>query len=255
MPRSLRLATLLLVVLAPAARAQYVRGLVLEVPSNRPIPDAQVVLWSDSVTTTNTTRTDSTGHFLIKAPTPGTYVINVRKFGYMGGQTGRLALTLPEEYEITIKTPRVAPVLKTVKVIAESERGREWLQGFDQRRKAGFGTFLDAHDVDARAATEVAEVFRGLPGVDVTPGAYGRYLLTSTRGGRSLQNSACQMDVLIDGSVTDQEVMFQMIRPRDIQAIEVYNGPSEVPTQFKRTYSGSCGMVLIWTRIGAGSRK
>lgn len=255
MPRSVRLAVLLAIVAAPAAHAQYVRGQVLEVPSNRPIPDAQVVLWSDSVTTTATTRTDSTGHFLVKAPMPGTYVINVRKFGYTGGQTGRLQLLLPEEYEITIKTPRVAPVLREVKVTAQSERGREWLQGFDHRRKAGFGTFLDAHQIDERGAVETWDIFRGLPGVDVTPGAYGRYLLTSLRGGRSLQNSACQMDVLIDGFVTDQEVMFQMLRPRDIHAIEVYNGPSEVPTQFKRAYSGSCGMVLIWTRIWSQGKK
>jgi hypothetical protein len=251
----LRLAALLLLVAAPAAGAQYVRGQVLELPSNRPVPDAQVVLWSDSITTTATTRTDSSGHFLVKAPSPGTYVINVRKVGYTGGQTGRLALMLPEEYEITIKTPRIAPVLKEVRVTTTSERGREWLQGFDQRRKAGFGTFLDAPQIDARGAVETWDIFRGLPGVDVTPGAYGRYLLTSLRGGRSLQNSACQMDVLIDGSVTDQEVMFNMLRPRDIQAIEVYNGPAEVPTQFKRTYSGSCGMVLIWTRIGAQAKK
>ena len=120
MLRRLRLAAILIAVVAPAAHAQYVRGQVLEVPSNRPIPDAQVVLWSDSITTTAITRTDSSGHFLVKVPRPGTYVINVRKVGYTGGQTGRLELLLPEEYEITIKTPRVAPVLKEVKEIGRA---------------------------------------------------------------------------------------------------------------------------------------
>jgi hypothetical protein len=36
---------------------------------------------------------------------------------------------------------------------------------------------------------------------------------------------------------------------RDIEAIEVYLGPSDVPGEFAGSNSG-CGVVVIWTRSG-----
>ena len=246
-----RLAALLLpLVIAPLAAAQSVRGRVVEVPGNRPLADAQVVLWSDSTHAVAMTRTDSSGVFLVRAPKPGTYVIHVRKFGYSGGQTDALPLTEPQEYEIVIKTPRVAPVLPNVNVTAKGGRpGDFMMQGFEARRRAGFGTFLTADDIDRKNSPQIAELLRGIAGVDVAPGPNGRYLITSSRGGRSFENSGCQMDLFLDGWPVDEEVLQRTTRPIDLEAIEVYNGPATVPSQFKKNLTGSCGAALFWTRI------
>ena len=68
------------------AGAQSVRGQFVELPSGRPIPDAEVRLWADSATAVASTRTDSTGTFVVTAPSIGKYVIVVRKPGFMGGR-------------------------------------------------------------------------------------------------------------------------------------------------------------------------
>lgn len=236
-------------VLAPAVGAQSVRGRVIEIPGNRAIAEAQVVLYSDSVTAVATTRTDSAGTFVIRAPALGRYTIRVRKPGFMGGATDQLALTQPEEYEIVIRTPRMAPVLAGVKVTGQYTRGFEWLQGFEDRRKAGIGTFITQEDINDKNSPTVGELLRGVSGVGVAPGPNGWYLITSTRGGRSMQNQACLMDIYLDGMPADQEVVQRSTRPVDLEAIEVYNGPATVPAQFKKQLTGSCGVVLMWTRV------
>ena len=119
-------------VIAAVADAQSVRGRVVELPGNKPLADAQVVLWSDSTTVVATTRTDSVGIFLVHAPKPGLYFINVRKLGYQGGATGELSLTEPQEYEIVIKTPKIAPVLSGVNITAKGRAGDFMMQGFEQ---------------------------------------------------------------------------------------------------------------------------
>jgi hypothetical protein len=39
------------------------------------------------------------------------------------------------------------------------------------------------------------------------------------------------------------------ISPSEIQAIEVYSVPSQIPPQYNKT-SGGCGVMLVWTRDG-----
>jgi hypothetical protein len=39
------------------------------------------------------------------------------------------------------------------------------------------------------------------------------------------------------------------ISPQNIEGIEVYRSAAQIPAQFNRT-SSSCGVVLVWTRIG-----
>ncbi len=229
--------------------AQSVRGKVVEITGNRPVPEATVILFSDSITAVATTKTDSGGNFLVRAPKVGTFSIRVRKVGFMGGETGNMELALPEEYQITIRTPRVTPVLTGVRVRGTNTRGYEWLQGFEERRKAGIGTFLTQVQINDRNSPSVGELLRGIAGVGVEPGPNGWYLITSQRGGRSLENSVCLMDMYLDGIPTDQEAIHRSTRPVDLEAIEIYNGPATVPSQFKKQLTGSCGVVLMWTRV------
>ncbi|MEX1183198.1 MAG: hypothetical protein WEF86_08165 [Gemmatimonadota bacterium] len=39
-----------------------------------------------------------------------------------------------------------------------------------------------------------------------------------------------------------------LVRPLDLEAIEVYRGPSEMPAEFAR---GTCGAIVLWTRNGS----
>jgi hypothetical protein len=49
--------------------------------------------------------------------------------------------------------------------------------------------------------------------------------------------------------------MFGPLVPvRDIQAIEVYTGASDVPGEFAGTNAG-CGVIVIWTTNGRASKR
>lgn len=236
--------------LAPAAVAQGVKGKVLETPGNRPVPEATVLLFSDSITVAAQVKTDLEGNYYLKAPKQGTYSIRVRKVGYTGGETGTFAIATNDDYELTIRTPRVTPVLTGVRVQGQATpRGYEWLQGFEERRKQGIGEFYTQEWINDKNSPSVGELLRGVPGVGVEPGPNGWYLITSQRGGRSLQNAACLMDMFLDGIPMDQEAIHRTTRPVDLEAIEVYHGPATVPSQFKKQLTGSCGVVLFWTRV------
>ncbi|MBI3792619.1 MAG: carboxypeptidase regulatory-like domain-containing protein [Gemmatimonadetes bacterium] len=233
-----------------ALAAQGVHGKVLEIPGNRPVPEATVLLFSDSITVAAQTKTDAEGNYSLKAPRLGTYSIRVRKVGYTGGETGTFNIAVADSYELNIKTPRVTPVLAGVKINEKAvPRGYEWLQGFEERRKQGIGTFITQQEINDKNSPSVGELLRGVPGVGVEPGPNGWYLLTSQRGGRSIENSACLMDVYLDGIPMDQEAIHRTTRPVDLEAIEVYHGPATVPSQFKKQMTGSCGAILLWTRV------
>ena len=42
----------------------------------------------------------------------------------------------------------------------------------------------------------------------------------------------------------------QVVDPEGVEAMEIYNGASPIPTEFNRTGSG-CGVIAFWTRFGA----
>ena len=59
--------------------------------------------------------------------------------------------------------------------------------------------------------------------------------------------NGCQPEYVVDGRVDN---MFGGVTPvRDIVALEIYTGPSDVPGEFAGTNAG-CGVVVIWTRSG-----
>ena len=67
---------------------------------------------------------------------------------------------------------------------------------------------------------------------------------------------ACYLDVYLDGAAVYSSsargtALFNLnsIEANEIEAIEVYTGVAQIPTQYYKT-SGGCGVMLIWTRDG-----
>ena len=42
------------------------------------------------------------------------------------------------------------------------------------------------------------------------------------------------------------------IMARELEAVEVYRGPSETPVEYQGTGSG-CGVMMLWTRVSGSS--
>jgi hypothetical protein len=44
---------------------------------------------------------------------------------------------------------------------------------------------------------------------------------------------------------------FDVIHPNNVEAIEVYRSPAEVPPQYGGA-EAACGVILLWRRVGPG---
>ena len=190
---------------------------------------------------------DAAGRFSILQVPAGEFLIWVRKLGYRPvsnlvhveqGDTLRLAFTL----EPTITD--LAPVVVTEKFL--SPKMRE----FDERRRAGFGHFLDQAQIEKLNFVHLEAVLRTFPSVQLAPRPEGGYGIMSARFG------ACPMQVYIDGIPRGNSTN-GLPSPKDVGAIEVYAGPATAPMSFPKGPGGvpdagdaRCGIILIWTRDG-----
>lgn len=114
-------------------------------------------------------------------------------------------------------------------------------RGFYRRRADGQGWFMTRSEL-ARSRT-LSDALRIVPGVNVE-GQGGGAVLLSNRSGRR-----CLLAVFADGLYTTI-LNVDELTLEDVEAVEVYRGPSEVPVEFVAPrFSGTCGALVVWSRI------
>lgn len=134
----------------------------------------------------------------------------------------------------------------------------DWTEGFAQRRERNSGgTFLDQAQIDRRGAYKMTELLESVPGVMLRSVAddFGGYTSEIVmRGSSSVRGETCPISYFVDGhpyAVAPNESIDRIVRPRDVAALEIYPGASQVPPQFKTATSSRCGVIVIWTRSDA----
>src|SRR5262249_18404363 len=129
------------------------------------------------------------------------------------------------------------------------------MQGFEDRRRLGFGWFMTEADIAKRNLVVSADYLRLAPSISLapTPNASGNPELVaiSKREGGSLFGDgagACAMQIVVDGIPMPPRFPLELLpNPKEIAGIEVYDGPATVPAQFNGL-DRRCGMVLVWTK-------
>jgi hypothetical protein len=247
---------------AAPARAQVVKGRLLDSTTKQPILLATVLLLDTAMSPLDRTFTDEKGGFVLSAPRPGDYYIGAERTGYKTKIDG--ILQLGEGGSITVDFFLVPqPVgLDTVPVAVSRERASQHLEavGFLERRRQGSAWTLGPEEIEKRVVNEVAQLFRGAPGVRIVDTGAGSGILF--RGGSVTVQRAtdsqgwCIPRVLIDGSelpafrggdvATAGVVLDGAVNVDDIIAVEVHSGPASLPLIYAGT-STSCTTVLIWT--------
>jgi hypothetical protein len=119
--------------------------------------------------------------------------------------------------------------------------------GFDERRKTGFGRYIDASEVERVRPFETTRMLRALNGVEVVGSGFDQKILM-----RGVMNY-CTPSIVIDGTRLPEFTgadLNMMVPPEDIAGIEVYTSAGTVPAQFKglSTESMRCGAVVVWTK-------
>jgi hypothetical protein len=208
----------------------------------KPLEGAQVYL----VGTAIGARADYRGAFRLSGLPAGTQTVEVRLLSY-APRRYTVDLSPVRESRLAAVMSERATVLGAVEVQGKAHVN---VPGFEDRAKRGFGTFLTREDIDKRQPILLTDLFRSVPGLTV--GFDGtNYIVQSSRS----VGTGCQVQWWVDGSPFDNMAgdMDQMLRPDDIEAVEVYKSASEVPVQFQGR-DASCGTVVVWTKRG-GARK
>ncbi len=204
-----------------------------------------------------TVTSDASGAFSIRAPRDGTYRVHFTRQGYRSISGGPYDLRAIVALEARVVMHRAPEVLDALNVEVEGGAARLLASGFYERKKQGFGHFLDREEILRRSSIDVATALGQIPNVWVGRAhqLFGvdavRHQTLVFKGG----TLDCVPALYVDGSFiraggsqapplrVDDYVMIH-----DVEGVEFYGGPATVPIQF--AHSGGCAVLVIWTRGG-----
>jgi hypothetical protein len=258
-----------LALLASAAHAQDVASLagrVVHKATQAGIPNAEVLLAPHSLRVVS----DSAGHFQFDRVNPGKVSLLVRRLGF-SPESASFEVRPSDQLDLLIQLEQAVQQLDTVNVAAREVpivRGK--LAAYYERKRFAIGRFIDSEILDAEQHRPLGEIITSrTAGSKLIRSKMGStaWLATSRRSGAMFQGSvideydrqrgadprACYPDVYLDGAIVysfgSRASLFDIngIPTGNVAAIEVYVGPSRIPTQYNKT-SSVCGVVLIWTK-------
>lgn len=208
-----------------------ISGIVTDA-SGAPFEGARVVL--DDVPQV---RSGPDGRFMLRGVVIGTRQLELFAIGVR-----------PVVVAVDLKAREIANVAATlVRVttldvvrVTGSPFQQRFVREFEERRRSGFGSFVDSTILGRRLT--MVSALAGLRGVEVRSGRGGSVsvLLPSTKIRR------CAAGIWIDGWSADADQL-AALDPRDLAAIEVFPRASLVPLRFSGSLTG-CGVVAIWTK-------
>lgn len=193
--------------------------------------------------------TDDRGEVRFAAVRGGPATIRVRRLGFRPTSVDVLVDQHAPATSIVMLTP-IAQRLSPIVVRGASYTGR--MAGFYQRRDLGIGHFISREKIDHDNPSQLTDIFRRLPGVQITSTRLIRNAVRFRGNGGS-----CWPLVWLDGApLPTAEFDLDFLSPQSIEGIEVYSGVSQVPPQFMGSRGlGSCGVIVVWSREGERREK
>ena len=163
MRRRVLLASLLSLVALVPARAQTVRGVIVDDSTKLPVIGAVVTLLDPSGKAVNEgTRSDSGGRFIIHAARPGTFRVRAARIGYQPLTSDAVRLTIGQLAVVRLRMTTLAQQLIPVRIVERRPMTAAELMsttGFDLRQSKGLGTFLGGERLAAMGHDGLKEIF------------------------------------------------------------------------------------------------
>lgn len=229
-------------VVVPAQVITRVTGRVVSHTTHAGIPGATISVPELG----RSTITDSAGRYVIGGFPAGRFRFVVRVIPYMSKEA-TLVLEHGDhrtlDFELDSATAQTLPAVPVTASAPVDLR----LVDFERRRHTGRGQYLTEDQIKQIGAASLPDATRGMRGVAIHCGGGGGCRIQMVRAPMN-----CGPDYVIDGRLDNT---FGPQTPiRDIVALEVYTGPSDVPGEFAGATAG-CGVVAVWTRSGPPPRK
>ncbi len=230
-----------------SAVAARVAGRIVDLSTGHPVGDADVIHLKDGRVVVS----DSLGRYDVDSLPSGLIRLLVRGKGF---PPLMLTLALAEgeqmsreiELDSTDVGRKAAQQLPRVAVEALRPPMPRFAD-FERRRVTGRGQYLAREDLEKTNVATLQDAMRGLRGVHVSCGNGTSCTIRMARA-----PWRCAPDYFVDERLDN---WFGPSTPiRDIEGIEVYTGPSDVPGEFAGSTAG-CGVIVIWTRSGPSRHK
>lgn len=260
---------------AAPARAQsdstriLIVGTVVD-PLRHPIEGAEVWI----VGGTPRAMTTSEGTFRLYAPRTKEILVQVRRPGYNAqllrlsdGWTGTILLQ-PGSFRL----PEVQVTARYAKPVRYA--GTTKYDDYFRRKRLGFGQFVGREEIDRRQPMTTVDLLAGQAGIRTSiqpPGMPGGTSVQFARchgvppkinvyvdgrrvytrrplGGAPSMNQGQQGNNAVAGMMelaASVGEALEQINPSDIELMEIYRGPGQLPAEF---HDDNCGAIAIWTR-------
>jgi hypothetical protein len=223
--------------------AQSIRGELSDASTGQALSGVLLVLVSAELDEVSSVQTDERGNFALAAPMVGDYRIRAEKAGYRPVVSRAVRLERGDTLAVSIRLSSETIVLESVVVAPIPADVPVRARGFYERKNAAvYGVFITREDIARTRPNRTSDLLRRIPGAQLT-GGRGDGFTTRLRAG-------CTPAVFLDGSKLQAggAGIDDLVRPSDVEGIEVYRSMSEAPPEYQGLNSG-CSVVLIWTRI------
>ena len=246
------------------------KGTVRQDSSGIPLSGVEVIAEGTNRKTTS----DRNGRFVLSKLTYGPQTILFRQIGFRPVRRGVILLkgdtTGLDVLLISETAQRLEPI--AVEAAPKPSQPMGVREGFEERRRLGFGRFIDSTVLRANEHRRVTDLLRSIPGLELFHGAACNSITMAcgpegiyAKVGRGnpirfidrRRYVTCWSSVIVDGNVRYRDGASGMPPPdlstefsvAELEAIEVYRSPAEYPSEFSGTL-GDCGLVVFWTRLG-----
>jgi len=194
--------------------------------------------------------TDERGEIRFTAVRGGPATVRIRRLGFRPSTVDVIVDQRVPATSIVTLAPiaqRLAPI-----VVKGGTNYTGRMAGFYQRRDLGIGHFVSRERLEHDNPGQLTDVFRRLPGVQITSTRTIRNAIRFRGNG-----GACWPLVWLDGApLPTAEFDLDFLSPSSIEGIEVYSGISQIPPQFMGARGlGSCGVIVVWSREGERREK
>ena len=217
-------------------------GTVVNSRTQAAVANAEIIDLSDG----RSVRTDSTGYYSFENLPSGLVKFMVRAARFpMATFTVALVRAEQLKHDVGVDTAAAksenSQTLPEVTVSAPQPPSPRFAD-FDRHRRVGGGQYITREAIDKSDYASISDAMRGLRGVLLDCGGGMGCAVRMDRA-----PMRCSPNYIVDGRVDN---FFGPNTPiRDVEGIEVYTGPSELPGELTGANSG-CGLVVIWTRSG-----
>jgi hypothetical protein len=262
MPLTRHVVSLFFALAAPGMLAAQgaVTGTVREDGSNRPLAGVEVLLEGSK----KVTQTNEAGQFTLTDLPTGNKVVLFRSIGFRPSRVRvivRKNETVTADAILVSEGVRLDPLVVTGR--PDAPRGIGGRESFEERRRLGFGKFMDSTELRRAGGVRISDVLTrlGISMYEVRGDAGLQLHAASSRRGGHSTDVPCYMGVIYDGITLYKAVSTGGIPPYpppdfrkdfeidNIESIEVYRGAGEVPLEFGGP-AASCGVVVLWSKRG-----